>query len=392
MAQVAVIAGRQRVVEDDAIGDGCKAAQFVQRAENVLIGRGPGSAATARVTGLGDPHLGTRAVGIALFCVQARQIAGHSQIILTESAVRLPVVGRHDGLQALGNAIIIMIAEYIQLFLHGLHQAVQRDGRQEVERWLVRFVGRVADRHTVRGAGADQQAIGMILTQPAGEYVVILGEQLGGVALGAAGKLQHVRLVDELCSINGLAVFLTQGKNLLGLTGIPRLIGVMQAVTVSHADQQLGTDLLAEVQHTQPLLTGQDGIVALGGLTAGVAVKVVIGLGGPSAGNAHPCGAYLLGQLAQLFIAQVNGIIVLHQGVFVQHKTGSTLFQHKLLLTGNLCGGVGFPEGSAGDLGHLNIVRDQACIDLAQRLQGFRVQFYKLCHDDSPFVLLLASL
>ena len=221
---------------------------------------------------------------------------------------------------------------------------------------------------------------------------MILGEQLGGVALGAAGNLQHVRLVDELGGIDGLAVFLTQGKNLLGLTGIPRLIGMMQAVTVSHADQQLGADLLAEVQHTQPLLTGQDGVVAIRGLTAGVAVKVVISFGGPCAGNAHPCGANLLGQLAQLFIAQVDGIIVLHQGVFVQHQTGSALFQHKFLLTGNLGGGVGFPEGAAGDLGHLNIVRDQACIDLAQRLQGFGVQFYKLCHDDSPFVLLLASL
>ena len=52
VAQVAVIAGRQRVVEDDAIGDGCKAAQLVQRAENILISRGPGSAAAARVTGL----------------------------------------------------------------------------------------------------------------------------------------------------------------------------------------------------------------------------------------------------------------------------------------------------------------------------------------------------
>ena len=123
-----------------------------------------------------------------------------------------------------------------------------------------------------------------------------------------------------------------------------------------------------------------------------MAVKVVIGFGGPCAGNAHPRRADLLGQFTQFFIAQVDGIIVLHQGVFVQHKTGSALFQHKLLLTGNLGGGVGFPEGAAGDLGHLNIVRDQSCIDLAQWLQGFGVQFYKLCHDDSPFVLLLASL
>ena len=376
-------------MEDDAVGNGHKTAQLVQCAENILIGRSPRRAAAARIAGLGDPHLGAGAVGVALFAVQACQIQGNRQIVLAEGAVGLPVVGRHNRLQALGNAVIIMVAEHIQLLLHGLHQAVQRDSRQEVERRLVGRVGRVADGHTVGGAGADQQTVGVVFAQPTGKNIMVLGEQLGGVALGAAGNFQHMRLVDELGGINGLAVLLAQGKNLLCLAGVPRLIGVVQTIAIRHTDQQLGTDFLAEIQHAQPLCAGQDGIVALGCLTAGVTVKVVVGLGRPSAGNAHPSRTDLLGELAQLFVVQVDGVIILHQGVLVHHLTSRTLFQHKFLLTGNLGGGVGFPKGTAGDFRHLDVIGNQPRIHGAQRLQGFGVQLYKLCHYDSPFLFLI---
>ena len=385
MAQVAVVAGRQRVVEDDAVCHGGEAAQLVQCAENILIGRGPGRTAAACVAGLGDPHLGTGAVGIALFGVQTCQISGHSQVILAEGTVRLPVVGRHHGLQALRNAVVVVVAEHIQLFLHGLHQAVQRNGGQEVKRRLVGLVGRIGDGHTVGGTGADQQAIGIILAQPAGKNIVVLGEQLGGVALGAAGNFQHVRLVDKLGRVDGHTVLFAQGKNLLGLAGVPGRIGMVQTVTVGHADQQLGTDLFAEIQHTQPLFAGQDGVVAFGGSAAGVAVKVVVGFGGPRTGDTHPGGADLLGEFTQLFVVEVDGVIILHQGVFVHHPAAGALFQFKFFLAGNLGGGVGSPECAARDLCHLDIVRDQPCIYHAQLLQRFGIQFHELCHNAFSF-------
>lgn len=83
----------------------------------------------------------------------------------------------------------------------------------------------------------------------------------------------------------GFPYSLAQGKNLLGLTGVPRLVRVVQALTVGHADQQLCAHRLAEIQHSHPLLAVQDSAVALGTLPPGMAVEIVVGLGGPAAGD-----------------------------------------------------------------------------------------------------------
>ena len=157
----------------------------------------------------------------------------------------------------------------------------------------------------------------------------------------------------------------------------------MQAGAVRHADEQLGTHRLHKVQHAQPLLLGQHVQVALRGLAAGGAVKVVVGLGGPGAGHPHPRRAEFLRQLADALIVQVDGRVHLHQ---IAHHglIGGRGFQHERLGARYLTGGVRLPEGAAGDLGKFHVVGHHHGIDLTQLFQAGEVQFHKFCH----FVLL----
>ena len=113
------------------------------------------------------------AVGIALFGVQTCQISGHSQVILAEGTVRFPVVGRHDGLQALRNSVVVVVAEHIQFFLHGLHQAVQRYGGQKVKRRFVGLIGRVDDGHTVGGTVLWQMPQYLLLCFSRKETIIV---------------------------------------------------------------------------------------------------------------------------------------------------------------------------------------------------------------------------
>ena len=51
----------------------------------------------------------------------------------------------------------------------------------------------------------------------------------------------------------------------------------------------------------------------------------------------------------------------------------------------DLSGGVGLPEGAAGDFGHLDVVGDQPLVANVQLAQGAGVQVHELCHGKFSF-------
>ena len=383
--QIAVVTGSQGVVEDDAFGHDREAAQLVQGTEDIQIGGSPGVAAAARVACFGDPHLAAEAVDVPLFGVELCHIGGDRQILFGVGLVGFPVGKRHHRLQTLGHAIVIVVAVNVQLLLGTLHQVVGRALGQDIADSAALCLLAVLFQHTFGGAGADKGAVGVVLMQPADKNVLIADILLGGVALGAAGHGQQVGLVDELSRVDGLAVLLAQGKDLLCLAGVPGLVGMVQTLTVRHRDQELCADVLAEIQHTEPLLAGQDGVVALRDDAVRVAVEVVIGLGGPGAGHAHPGRADLFGQLAQLLVGEVDGIIILHQVGACGRVAEEAALEDERLCARDLSGGVSLPEGAAGDFGHLDVVGDQPLVANVQLAQGAGVQVHELCHGKFSF-------
>ena len=126
----------------------------------------------------------------------------------------------------------------------------------------------------------------------------------------------------------------------------------------------------------KPLLLRQHILEAFGNLSAALAVKVIVGLIGPSAGNTHPCAAQFLSQLNQPGIGGINGIVPLLK---IAHVT-PILNCREFLSAIHLCFRVSFPEGAAGYFGHLDVVGNQAFIDLAQSCQLTRVQVDNFFH------------
>ena len=372
-------------MEDDALGHGAECPQLVEGTENIQIGGSPCGAAAPCIAGFRDPDLPAGAVDVPLLGVVLDHASGNVQIILAGGPVRQPVGVGHHGSQPLSYAVVIMVAVHVQLFLHPLQQNFQRHILQKAVAAPGRLVSGVAVGGALRSAGTHEKAVGVIFPQPAGKDILIFGIQLRGVALGAAGHFQQVGLVDELHRVNGLAVCLAEGEDLLGLTGVPRLVRMVQTLTVGHADQELGSHSLTEIQHSHPLLAVQDSAVALRHLAAGMAVEIVVGLGGPAAGDPDPRGADLFGQRPQLLIVEVDGVIILHQPALGEDIGVEAALHFKGLRACDLAGGVGFPEGAAGDFRHLDVVRYQPLIANVQLTQGFGVQLHELCHSDSPF-------
>ena len=260
--QKRIVRSRQRVMEDHAVGQRGELAQLVQRAEHIKIGRSPGVAAAARVAGFRHPHLAAGAVFVAQRDVGAAALAGHGHVFLGRGLAGLPVGRRHDRSQALRNAVVIVVAVHVQLFLGPGHQVVtagnvaHQVGDAAAVRGLL-LLAAGAHRVVVAGvAGADQDGLGVVLAHPGKEQVLVAGVIGRGVALRRAGQHQHVGLVHELGRVDGHAVLLAQRKDLFGLARVPRLVHTVQAGAVRDRDDELCIDGFDKVQHADPLFFG----------------------------------------------------------------------------------------------------------------------------------------
>ena len=111
-------------MEDDAVGDLGEGTQLVQSSQDIQISAAPSIAAAAGIAGLGDPHLGTGHILVPDGSVAPGAEAGHSQIIVGMRLACLPVTGGHNGFQALGNAVVVVVGENIHGNLVLTHQIV----------------------------------------------------------------------------------------------------------------------------------------------------------------------------------------------------------------------------------------------------------------------------
>ena len=237
------------------------------------------------------------------------------------------------------------------------------------------FAGGRAHRLVAGVRRPDTKAAGVVFAQP-GEEEILVTRVIGrGVSFGRAAVAEHVGLVHELGRIDRHAVIPAQREDLFGLARVPGLLHAVQARAVCNRDHELRADRLAEVQHADPLLFGQTVEIAFGG-DAG-AVEIIVGFAGPGAGYPHPDRAKIPGKLAQLFIIEVDRRVHLHRAVRIDRKFGDG---GNFLGAGNLGGGVGLPEGAAGDFGHLDVVGHQPIIDGAQGLQLCGGEFDDLGH------------
>ena len=286
--------------------------------------------------------------------------------------------------QTLGHAGVVVVAEDIQM---GRVIAHELRGFGVVAGELLHaaggLAGGLADGGITHGAGADVDAVGVVFLQPLLEDLLIPGVVGGGVAMGEAGLLQHVGLVDELGAADGHAVVGAEFEELLCLSGGPGgdggLIGAVHPGAAGHGNHQLGAYVLYKVQNADPLLPGQGVQVPLGHFAAHGVVQIVVGLGGPGAEHPNPQGAKFLGKLSQLGLIQVDGGIDLHQILVGSCETAAHVYL-KGLGARYLAGGVGLPEGAACHLSKFHIVAHHAGVLLPQSLQLLGAKFHKFCH------------
>ena len=152
----------------------------------------------------------------------------------------------------------------------------------------------------------------------------------------------------------------------------------MDARAVRNGNQQLAAHSLYKVQQIQPLLLSQHILKAFGDRAVRVlALKIIIGLVGPGAGDPDPGRSQILCQLDQPGIGSVDGVIPLlkisHIGPVTNHR--------EFLCAVHLGLGISLPEGSSGNLCHLHIVRYQSLIHRPEGLQLPGIQFYEFCHN-----------
>ena len=372
--QVAIVRGSQGIVEDHAVGNGGELAQLVQGTGNIHISGSPGIAAAAGVAAFGDPHLAAGNILITAVHILTCAVGSDSQILLSQGCLIGPMTA-HGG-TALRNTIVIVIAEHIHGGLVVAQQLLSGDHLKTGSHTAASALQSTEQIDIANGAGADKQALGIVLLQPGTEEVMVTGMVCGGVALGKAGQSDQIGLVGELGSRDGHAVLLGGTEQQIGLLEGHGLIGSMNTGAVGNGDQQLAVHSLDEVQQAQPLILGQQVLEAFGNDAARMTVKIIVGLVCPGAGNTDPGGAQLSGQLDQTGILGVDGIVPLLEVTHI----GPVQNLGELLSAIDLGFGIGLPEGTAGDLGHLHIIRNKTGVHLPKGSQAGSLQRNKLSH------------
>ena len=194
----------------------------------------------------------------------------------------VPVTAWHHGSKAFRDAVVIVIAEYIQRHLGSCHQIVGRAGLHHgSDACADIFHVEIAQCAVAQRTRADAEAVRIMLTHPSEEDILIASIVCGGVSLGCAGHFQHVGLVHEFGSVDVHAVGMAEIEDLLRLRQIKRAAVRMIARTIADGDQQLTAHRFHKIQHANPLLLRQHAGITFRRDAAGGSFKVIVGLGRP---------------------------------------------------------------------------------------------------------------
>ena len=265
-----------------------------------------------------------------------------------------------------------MIAQHIEGYTVILHQVLSSDsiGHGIGDAGTALVAGTHCQNGGVGRTGANDQTAGIILLDPAVGDLLIPTEMGSGIALGEAGGGHDVGLVGKFDGFYRNTIFRAQIHDLLSLPGRPGSFRIVNALAVSEGDQQLAANRLDEVQQTQPLLLLQHILEALGNHAGLIlAVKIIVGLVCPGAGDTDPDRAEGLSQIDKLFIFGIDGVIPLLELAQVSHAGQ----RRNLFSASHLSGSIRHPEGAAGNLGHFHVVGHEPLIYGVQLLHFRRI-------------------
>ena len=216
------------------------------------------------------------------------------------------------------------------------------------------------------------------------ERILVTAVVCQRVAFRRTAHAQQVRLVHELRRRHRNTVLPAEIQQQPRLCRIPAAVRLVVAHTVAHRDQQAAIHSLDEIQDALPLLPGQHILEPLRCHAAGVAVEIIVGLGRPGSAGAHPDRTQRPGQGADPGLAQIDRRVGLQHLAAVQRR-------RELLRARDLLRRVCLPEGTAGDLRHLNVVGGQRRVGPVQQPKRFRFQRDFFCHLICSFPLLSFS-
>ena len=103
------------------------------------------------------------------FRVQRR----NGQIGVGVREIAVPVALRHHGGQALGDAVVVMIAEYVKGNFRTVHQRVDCASLRQILNAAAGRARPLANPKAADSAGTHKQAAGIMLTHPRIEHIVV---------------------------------------------------------------------------------------------------------------------------------------------------------------------------------------------------------------------------
>ena len=345
-------------MEDNAVGNGSEAAKLIKSTKNVNIGRSPGISAAARITGLGYPHLRAGHILIAHLSCRLSAIWSSVKILLGCDKMILPMNKMKTCRDSLGNAVVVMIAEYVHRLLCILEECIGADLAHKLLDG--EFLDIELAHFSVKGARANSEALGIIIVKPLVEDILVANEVFGSISLRRARACKEIRLIHKLCRVDRNTVFTAEIEEELCLGGIPRLIRRVNSCAVRNRHKKLRANSLYKFKNSYPLLFCKNTLISFGRLTACFPFKIVICGCSPCSGNSNPSRTDLLGELSKARRSQINGGIFLHKRILVFDSDYG-----ELSLAGNLIRSVCLPKRSACNLGHLYVVGNQSWINVS---------------------------
>ena len=208
------------------------------------------------------------------------------------------------------------------------------------------------------GAGTYGKDLRIIFPEKAEAEILIPAEICCCIVGRRSAQNGGVWLIHKFYSGNGNTIVPAVVQEKLQLTGIPGSVRVPYSVTVGRRDQQFAVCIFYEIQKPVPLVPGKNAVEAFRHLSAGMAVKIVIGGGSP--GTADPD----IGRPQGFSQIQSPLVLKIRRGKHFQERAhlGQIGKLGNFFFTFYLCGGIEFPESASGYFSHFYIVGDQPAV------------------------------
>ena len=208
------------------------------------------------------------------------------------------------------------------------------------------------------GTGTHRKDIRIIFFKKTETEILVPAEIFRSIVGRCPAQNGSVWLIHKFYGRNGNTIVPAVVQEQLQLTGIPGSVRVPYSVTVGRGDQQFAVYIFYKIQKPVPLLTGENAVEAFRHFSAGMAVQIIIGSGGPGAADPDIGRPQGFGQFQGPLVPKVCRGKHFQKRAHLRQvsKLGNFFFAFYLGRS------IKFPESASGHFGHFYVVGDQPAV------------------------------